>query len=109
MPNGLNSFWLCPDIITGTILPKKRASTRILQFIFRGLIGFLELTTIQRNGRNVTAWTAKKFRLTFSGRRLIHLQKGKECLKNPVRPVGRPWVTLHRFSLPAPSQDISLV
>src|SRR5258708_780907 len=97
MLNGSKSFWLCPDIITGTILLKKRASIRTLPFIFRGLISFLELTTILMSGRNVTAWTARKLRLVLLGRRLNHLQKEKERLKNPVRLMERPWVTLHLF------------
>src|SRR5260370_42261790 len=50
----LEKFWLCHDIIIGIIPPKKRASIRTSPFIFRGLINFLELTTILMCGRNVT-------------------------------------------------------
>jgi len=44
--NGSKSFWLCPDIIIGTILLKKRASTRTLLFI-SVIDKLLELTTIR--------------------------------------------------------------
>src|SRR5258707_2942162 len=107
MPDGSKSFWSCPDITIGTIRLKKRQSTRTLPFIFRGSIRFLELTTIQRHGRNVMAWTAKKLRLTFLGRPSIRLQEESERPKNPALLVERPWVTLHPLSLPSPSQDIS--
>src|SRR5260370_41386438 len=109
MPNGSKSSWLCPDIIIGTILLKKRASIRTLPFIFRGLINFLGLTTILMSGRNFMVWTAKKLPMAFLGKRLNHLQKEKERFKNLVRLLKRPWVPLHPFSLPSLSQNISLV
>src|ERR1700751_797364 len=107
MPNGSKRSWLCPDIIIGTILLKKRASTRTSRFIFRDLIGFSEAITILMCGRNVMAWTAKKFRLTFLGKRLNHLSEREERPKNPARLTERPWVAPHPFWLPSPSQDFS--
>src|ERR1700745_3499248 len=100
MPNGWKSFWLCLDTIIGTILLKKRASTRTSPFIFRGLIGFLELITILMSGRNVMAWTAKKFRLTFLGKRSNHLSEREERPKNLARLMEHLWVTPPPLLLP---------
>src|SRR5258708_21763072 len=107
MPDGSKSFWSCPDITIGTIRLKKRQSTRTLPFIFRGSIRFLELTTIQRHGRNAMAWTAKKLRPTFLGKPSIRLREESERPRNPERLVERPGATLRPFSKPSPSQDIS--
>src|ERR1700746_258688 len=81
MPNGSKSIWLCPDIITGTIRPKKRASIRTLLFTFRGLISFLELTTILMSGRSGTVSAARKLRVASSGKPLNHLQRENERLR----------------------------
>src|ERR1700739_3450204 len=85
MPNGSKSFWLCPDIIIGTILLKRRASTRTSLFISRGLTGFSEPITTLMCGRNVMAWTAKKFRLTFLGKPLNHLSDGEKRPRSLAR------------------------
>jgi lathosterol oxidase len=84
MQNGSKSIWLCPDIIIGTILLKRRASTGTLLFTFRGSIKFLERTTIQISGRTLMAWTAKNFRLILLGKRLSRSQKENEHPKNPA-------------------------
>jgi len=58
----------------GTIRRKKRVSIRTLPSTFRGSIKSSDIITTQTNGRNVMAWTAKKFRSAFWNRRLSHLR-----------------------------------
>jgi len=109
MRNGSNGFWLCPDIIIGTIRLKKSPSTKILRFISRGLINFLGLITFLRNGRKITAWPAKKSRPAFLGKRLnlFWERKDRKPPKNLARPREHPWVTVRPCSLPSPSPDTS--
>src|SRR5258705_1745259 len=107
MLNGSNSFWSCPDIIIGTILRKKRASTRTLLFIFRGSIKFLELITTLRNGRKYMAWMEKQLRLAFLGKLLNRLRKEKERPKNSAHLMERRWASPHLLWLPSPSRNIS--
>src|SRR6267154_2787182 len=102
MLNGSNSFWLCPDIIIGTILRKKRASTRTLLFIFRGSIKFSELITILRNGRRFMAWMEKQLHPAFLSKLLNRLRKEKERPRNSARLTERRWASPHLLWSPSP-------
>jgi lathosterol oxidase len=74
---------------------------------FHGSISFLELTTIRTSGRSITAWTARKLRPAFLGRRLNRLPGEKERLRTLARAVERPGATVRPFRSPSPGQEIS--